>query len=145
MRIGITGSLGRDAATRKPPERAPTVLTAACQALSVGHGRMQRLGAPRIGPWASRPPGGGAAPAQTTADWSGQWETTWRDGGGRLILEQSGARVTGRYPLFGGRIEGVAEGRVLWGEWFEDGQPGQFELVQSQDGNSFAGRFDGNE
>ncbi len=152
MRIGITGSLGRDAATRKTPERAPTVLTAARQVLSVEHGRMPRLGAPRIGTWAL---GlctallvllwASAAPAQTTADWSGQWETTWRDGGGRLILEQSGARVTGRYPLFDGRVEGVAEGRVLRGEWFEDGQSGQFELVQSQDGNSFAGRFDGNE
>ncbi len=88
-----------------------------------------------------------AAQAQDrqTADWSGQWETTWRDGGGRLILEQSGTTVTGRYPLFDGRIEAVAEGRVLRGEWFEEGRSGSFELVQSQDGNSFAGRFDGNE
>ena len=79
------------------------------------------------------------------ADWSGQWETTWRDGGGRLILEQDGRTVTGSYPLFDGRVEGVADGRVLSGEWFEDGQTGQFELVQSQDGMSFAGRFDGAE
>jgi small-conductance mechanosensitive channel len=79
------------------------------------------------------------------ADWTGQWETTWRDGGGRLILEQTGATVTGSYPLFDGRIEGTAEGRVLRGQWFEDGQSGTFEIVQSQNGQSFAGRFDGTE
>lgn len=79
------------------------------------------------------------------ADWSGQRETTWRDGGGRLILEQSGTTVTGRDSLYDGRIEAVAEGRVLRDKWFEEGRSGHFELVQSQDGNSFAGRFDGNE
>jgi hypothetical protein len=52
------------------------------------------------------------------ADWAGEWETEWRDGGSRLILEQDGANVTGSYPLFDGRVEATAEGRVLRGQWF---------------------------
>lgn len=47
------------------------------------------------------------------ADWSGNWESRWRDGGAPLILNQEGAQVTGTYPLHGGRIEARAQGRTL--------------------------------
>lgn len=75
------------------------------------------------------------------ADWSGTWDTRWRDGGARLILEQDGRTVTGSYPLYSGRIEAQADGRTLRGRWIEDGRSGNFVFVQSQDGASFAGRF----
>jgi len=74
-------------------------------------------------------------------DWSGTWETRWRDGGARVILEQDGGTVSGLYPLFGGRIEATATGRVLSGRWVQEDREGDFEFVQSQDGQSFAGRF----
>ena len=76
-----------------------------------------------------------------SADWSGTWDTLWRDGGARLILEQDGRTVTGSYPLYSGRIEAQAVGRTLRGRWIEDGRSGNFVFVQSQDGASFAGRF----
>lgn len=84
-----------------------------------------------------------AAEAQDSApvDWSGTWESSWRDGGARLILEQDGAAVTGTYPLFDGRIEAVAQGRELRGRWIQAERSGTFLFVQSRDGRSFAGRF----
>lgn len=86
---------------------------------------------------------GAAARAQEgpPADWSGTWDTLWRDGGARLILEQDGRTVTGSYPLYSGRIEAQAVGRTLRGRWIEDGRSGNFVFVKSQDGVSFAGRF----
>lgn len=87
-----------------------------------------------------------AARAQDTpADWSGTWDSRWRDGGARLILEQDGASVTGTYPLYGGRIEAEATGRELRGRWIEAGRSGDFVFVQSPDGRSFAGRFESGE
>jgi hypothetical protein len=38
-----------------------------------------------------------AAQDGATIDWSGQWETRWRDGGARLILEQDGRSFMGRF------------------------------------------------
>jgi MscS family membrane protein len=75
------------------------------------------------------------------ADWSGTWDTRWRDGGSRLILQQDGRTVTGSYPLYSGRIEARAVGRTLRGRWIEDGRSGNFVFAQSQDGASLAGRF----
>lgn len=80
-----------------------------------------------------------------TADWSGQWETRWRDGGARLLLDQNGDTVTGLYPLFDGRIEARATGRELRGRWMQEDRSGSFVFVQSQDGRSFTGRFDSGE
>lgn len=79
------------------------------------------------------------------ADWSGTWETRWRDGGARVIMEQDGSTVTGSYPLFGGRIEAEATGRALHGRWLENDRAGSFTFVQSQNGQSFTGRFDSGE
>lgn len=86
---------------------------------------------------------GTAAVAQQdpAADWTGTWETRWRDGGATLILQQDGATITGTYPLYEGRIEATAVGRELRGRWIEPGRTGTFVFVQSRDGQSFAGRF----
>lgn len=79
------------------------------------------------------------------ADWSGIWDSRWRDGGARLILDQDGARVTGSYPLFGGRIEARARGRTLEGRWIQADRSGSFLFVQARDGRSFSGRFESGE
>lgn len=80
--------------------------------------------------------------AQETADWSGVWDTKWRDGGAQLKLEQDGAEVRGEYPLYGGRIEARASGNQLIGKWIEQGREGEFIFMQSPDGQSFMGRFE---
>lgn len=79
------------------------------------------------------------------AEWDGNWDTRWRDGGAQLLLEQTGSIVTGVYPLYSGRVEAVAVGRELRGRWIEEGRTGTFVFVQSQDGRSFAGRFESGE
>jgi MscS family membrane protein len=84
---------------------------------------------------------GTLARAQDTADWSGAWDSLWRDGGARLLLEQNGTRVTGVYPLYNGRIEAEAVGRELRGRWIERSASGEFVFVQSSDGKTFTGRF----
>ena len=88
-----------------------------------------------------------AARAQQGAqvDWSGTWDTRWRDSGARLILEQDGSTVTGTYPLFNGRIEAAASGRELRGRWMQEDRSGSFVFVQSRDGRTFAGRFESGE
>ena len=85
------------------------------------------------------------ARAQETADWSGAWETLWRDGGARMLLVQEGSSVTGTYPLYDGRIEAEAVGRELRGRWIEPAASGEFVFVQSPDGRSFTGRFSSGE
>lgn len=86
-----------------------------------------------------------AAAQEAVADWQGSWDSRWRDGGARLILQQDGARVTGSYPLLGGRIEARARGRTLEGRWIEGDRSGSFMFVQARDGKSFAGRFEAGE
>ena len=81
------------------------------------------------------------ARAQETSDWTGDWDTLWRDGGARMYLEQEGSKVTGRYPLYNGRIEAEAVGHELRGKWIEPASSGEFVFVQSSDGLSFTGRF----
>lgn len=83
-------------------------------------------------------------PASAGADgpWSGDWITSWRDDGDHLTLRQEGNRVTGTYPLYGGRIEAVAEGRTLEGSWTQGNDSGRFLFVLDREGNSFAGRYD---
>lgn len=86
-----------------------------------------------------------AAAQDSVADWSGAWDSRWRDGGARLILEQDGAHVTGTYPIYNGRIEAQALGRTLEGRWIEGSRSGSFLFVQSRDGRSFSGRFQSGE
>lgn len=80
--------------------------------------------------------------AAAEGPWSGEWITDWRDDGDHLVLRQEGDRVTGRYPLYDGRIEAVAEGRILRGSWSQGRESGRFIFVLDRDGQSFAGRYD---
>lgn len=79
--------------------------------------------------------------AAADPNWSGTWDTRWPDGGARLILAQDGDRVTGRYPLYEGTIEGRVDGRSLTGTWEAPDEKGDFVFVMSEDGRSFMGRF----
>jgi small-conductance mechanosensitive channel len=74
--------------------------------------------------------------------WTGEWITSWRDDGDHMILRQEGNRVTGTYPLYGGRIDAVAEGRTLQGDWSQGNDRGRFIFVMDRERNSFAGRYD---
>jgi small-conductance mechanosensitive channel len=83
--------------------------------------------------------------AARAADWTGSWDTRWRGGGAVLDLRQEGDRVTGAYPLYGGRVEAEVRGRELHGRWTEGDRFGRFLFVLSNDGQSFMGRFDSGE
>ncbi|PWJ13870.1 mechanosensitive ion channel family protein [Jannaschia seohaensis] len=80
--------------------------------------------------------------AQSSPSWSGRWDTFWRDGAAVVELQQDGRSVTGTYEPGAGRIEGQIDGQVLRGRWFEDEVSGQLIFAISDDGQSFAGRFD---
>lgn len=73
-------------------------------------------------------------------NWTGSWDTRWSGGGARLTLEQTGDKVTGSYPVYGGEIEGHVEGNRLVGTWTEPQETGPFEFILSDDGDSFMGR-----
>ncbi len=73
--------------------------------------------------------------------WTGNWDTRWAGGGGRITLTQDGDRVTGSYPIYGGEIAGRVEGNRLVGTWTEQRRSGPVELVLSDDGESFLGRI----
>jgi len=74
-------------------------------------------------------------------DWSGTWDSRWRDGGATLYLEQDGDIVTGTYPAFEGTIRGEVRGRLLVGSWTQPTGAGDFVFAQAPDGRSFSGRF----
>lgn len=78
-------------------------------------------------------------------DWSGTWNTRWRDGGARVEMKQDGGKVSGSYLAYDGRIEGEAHDRVLNARWFQGGRSGIVEFVLAPDGQSFMGRFDSGE
>jgi small-conductance mechanosensitive channel len=90
-----------------------------------------------------------AGAARAEGDWAGTWETHWRGSGGHMILEQEGDTVTGRHPLYQGRIEGKAraeaQGSRLEGQWFVGATSGKFIAVLSRDKHTFTGRFDDGE
>jgi MscS family membrane protein len=90
---------------------------------------------------------GGAAESRVESraesrGWAGAWDTAWSDGGGRLVLEQTGDTITGRYPQRGVRIEARASGDQLQGRWFDGDHSDSFVVVLSRDGQSFTGRDD---
>lgn len=80
--------------------------------------------------------------AVQASSWTGGWDTRWRGGGAVLDLQQEGNRVTGSYPLYGGRIEAELRGRELHGRWTEGDRFGGILFVMAEDGASFMGRFD---
>lgn len=76
-----------------------------------------------------------------TVDWSGSWDSRWRDGGATLYLEQDGDIVTGTYPALGGEIRGEVRGQLLVGDWTQPMDGGGFVFAMAPDGRSFTGRF----
>ncbi|MEN9677931.1 MAG: hypothetical protein RIS76_3827 [Verrucomicrobiota bacterium] len=83
--------------------------------------------------------------SSSARDWSGVWETNWRDGSGRLILEQKGDLVTGRDQIGGGRLEATVRGARLEGRWIPGGDgveinADQLVFVLGGGGRSFTGR-----
>src|SRR5258705_120143 len=54
-----------------------------------------------------------ALPARAGPEWTGEWDTRWKGGGATLTLRREGDRVTGRYPLYNGQVDGVVRGTKL--------------------------------
>jgi MscS family membrane protein len=77
-------------------------------------------------------------------DWSGRWDTRWRDGAAVVEFEQLGEVVRGTYGkgIYNGRVIGRVTGRILEGRWIQDDAEGRFLFSMSPEGDSFAGRFD---
>ena len=84
----------------------------------------------------------GIAAQAADTDWTGQWDTRWRDGGALMQLKQDGDRITGAYPAYGGQITGTVQGREMHGQWTEGQRSGNIVFVIAPDGRSFMGRFD---
>ena len=74
-------------------------------------------------------------------NWTGTWDTRWRDGGARLELRQDGDKVAGQYPSYNGSVDGQVAGRVFTGHWHRGDQSGGFDFVLAPDGKSFIGRY----
>ena len=81
-----------------------------------------------------------ASTPQGNGTWGGSWDVQRSDGGGRLVLQEQGDRVTGTYEPQDGRVDATAHGRRLEGTWHEGDQSGAIELLLGDDGRSFAGR-----
>jgi hypothetical protein len=56
-----------------------------------------------------------------------------------MTLSQSGRTVTGTYEHLDGRIEGVLDGTVLTGRWYQNNGEGTLRFVFSSDFGSFTG------
>ncbi len=83
-----------------------------------------------------------AAPAHAQKpDWTGDWDSTWRNRGARITLTQTGDDVRGGYRLYNGVVEAKAVGRELSGLWWERGREGKFVAIMSADGKTFTARF----
>jgi small-conductance mechanosensitive channel len=78
-------------------------------------------------------------------DWTGQWQTFWRDGQALLSLTQEGDEITGFYTPQDGQVEGRVEGRLIQGRWEGADASGGFVFALSPDGQTFTGRFDSGE
>ena len=81
------------------------------------------------------------ASVAAAADWTGAWDSRWRDGGAVLYLEQDGDIVTGTYPTLEGTIRGEVRGRLLVGTWADPSGSGRFTFALAPDGENFTGRF----
>lgn len=80
-----------------------------------------------------------------SGDWTGTWDTRWREGGARLELHQHDDRVDGTYAAYNGTVDGVVSGRVLKGQWHQGTKSGGFDFVLAPDGRSFIGRYESGE
>lgn len=74
-------------------------------------------------------------------DWTGEWDSTWHHRAARVSLVQNGNHVTGGFKLYGGTVEGIADGREFRGTWKEAGRQGSFVAVMSADEKTFTARF----
>ncbi len=84
-----------------------------------------------------------AAANTGTYSWEGEWSTNWGD----MVLTQTGSKVSGTYTHDQGKISGTVSGNTLTGTWSESpsysppGDAGEVELVMSEDGKSFTGKW----
>jgi hypothetical protein len=82
-------------------------------------------------------------PVPALKSFNGTWKTNW----GTMDLRQGGLSVSGAYTHDKGKITGFVEGNVMKGTWSEsptygpDRDAGDLELVLSEDGQSFSGRW----
>jgi hypothetical protein len=88
-----------------------------------------------------------ALAAAASSDWAGVWQTNWREGNGRMVLEQQGDVVTGRDQMHRGRIEAKVDGTHLKGRWISEGTGAaaiadDFVFVLGRSGKNFTGRAD---
>ena len=58
-------------------------------------------------------------PAFGADSWTGSWDTRWHNGGARVDLRQEGNQIDGKYPSWGGTVEGTITGRVFSGHWHQ--------------------------
>lgn len=74
---------------------------------------------------------------------SGSFGGTWTSGWGKMVLTQSGSRVTGAYEHSGGKLEGDvgADGKLRF-RWSQaKGNHGIGEFALSADGKTFTGTW----
>ena len=83
----------------------------------------------------------GPGVAQEAGDWTGIWDTFWRDGEARMTLQQDGANISGTYIPGDGHVRGTVVGRVLTGFWQQDGIEGPIVFSISEDAQTFTGRY----
>ena len=87
-----------------------------------------------------------AADSVPAGGWAGTWEMNWRGSTGYVVLEQTGDRVSGRYPLYNsviaGEIRRDGDGERLVGKWTTGERSGAFIAVLGNDKRTFTGRFD---
>ena len=79
--------------------------------------------------------------ASSAVDWTGVWDTRWRDAGAIVILQQADDRVVGTYPALDGIVQGRVDGSVLSGTWRDGSGSGTFIFAIAPDRQSFMGRF----
>jgi len=93
-------------------------------------------------------------------EWSGDWHGTrtaaameemvsgdWNSSFGMMSLKQSGNKISGTYTNQNGKIDGVLQGNIIKGTWFQapsykpPNDAGDFMFVLSADRNSFSGKY----
>ncbi len=78
-------------------------------------------------------------PSLPLEDISGEYITDY----GKMILSQSGNRITGTYEGSNGKIDAILDGNILTGNWRNKGnnKTGNFEFIFNSNFSSFKGRF----
>ena len=70
-------------------------------------------------------------------DVSGVWDTNYKE----MTLKQDGNRVFGTYKHKDGRIEGIMEGNVLSGKWYQNNGSGEIIFTFHDDCTRFTGQY----